>query len=1107
MTKINRREFLLTSGATAGWVAAGTSPVQAKTARVRVVGLKADYLDRPFGLENPRPQLSWQLESEARNVRQSAYRILVASSEDALKAGHGDLWDSGSVRSSKSFGIVYRGRALASRQRCWWGVQVWDERGEASPPSTPTWWEMGLLDPKDWTAQWLAAERAVDRADRQAGLHWIWGARTYEKTTRQFRVAFRLPAAAQAGELFAVTNDIVKFTQIGRVWLDGEPIAGRGAWSDDTDEVGTVESDTVLRELKALRAGEHLLAVEVHTAALNTTTPLMIMPMTESNLVHGLAVFMRFNLDTGETLRTGSGSNWKTRLAHADDWYRPGYDDRGWESAQAMPIEHQPWPAQPAMHLRRTFALARPVRTARLYATALGAYEARLNGRQVGDRLLTPEISHYAKRVLYQVYDVKALLQSGDNVLGFTVGDGWYASFDDRYSWGLPPRRVLAQLEVTFADGSRQIIQTGSGWQTVESAIRESQMQSGEVYDARLEQPGWDTASFDASQWQAAHLAEVPPGRLVAQVTPPVRVTQTLKPRAITQPAPGVYVFEFAQNFAGRCRLKVKGARGTRIELQSAEWLAASGEVQQTYADSGVRKIDVFILNGDAAAETFEPHFTYRGIRYVQVKGLPTAPTLDSLEGIVLNTDLTMTGRLRSASPLIEQIWRNHLGSRRSNFVAVATDATRREQRPYTGCMAMCWDDAAFNMDVSAFTARLMDDIADEETPTGALAFMAPNPPSNNAGNHLPGSSPGWCEGGIVLPWTAWQRYGRLDLIERHWTLMNRHVQFILDRNPDYLWKNGRDRDYGDWFSLDHMKFAFKTLPATSKDLIATAYWAYSVDLLAEMAGAIGRTAEAQRLHALFERICRAFQDAFVKADGTVGSGSQTSYVLALKFNLLSPEIRQRAAERLAADVRARGVSLTTGFLGTRFILEVLTNSGFTDLAYGLLLRTEFPSWGYQVRQGATTTWETWDGSRESKDADGTIKVRHAEQNHSDSATLSGFLFRRIAGIDAGAPGFETIVICPALDSRVKTGGGDYDSIMGRISTDWAQHADGGFSLKVRIPANTTARIHLPAALSRRIQEGRREVAGREDLRLISRTDNEALFEVGSGAYTFRVEA
>lgn len=1099
-SRIDRREFLIASGATAGLAAVGTSRVHAKALRVRVLGLQVDYLDCPLGLESRRPRLSWQLESDARNVQQSAYRILVSSSEKALRAGQGDLWDSGKICSRKSIGIQYGGRPLASRERCWWSVQIWDERGEPSAPSAASWWEMGLLDPKEWSAQWLSVENAIAKADREAGLHWIWGARTQEKTTRQFRFKFQLPTASLGGELFAVTNDRVMWTQIGRVWLNGEPIAGRGGWSDDYDEIGLMESDTMLLALKPLRAGEHLLAVEVHTTDLKP-------PMTESTLVHGLAVFSRFNLDTGETLRLGTGSNWKTRLAQVDEWQGPDYDDSAWEAAQFAPIEHQPWPPQPAMHLRRTFILDQQVRSARLYATALGAYEGRLNGHRVGGAHLTPEISQYARRVLYQVFDVTKMLRRGPNVLGFTVGDGWYASFDDRYAWGLPPRRVLGQLELTLADGSKHVVGTDSAWRTAESPIRESQMQIGEIYDARLEQPGWDTPRFDALHWKEAQVAETPPGGLVAQTSPPIRVTETLAPQSISQPKPGVYVFKFTQNFAGWCRLKVKGARGTRVELEFGEWLNTLGEVAQTYGDSGTHKRDIYILRGDTSGETFEPHFTYCGIRYVQVSGLPSAPTLESLKGIVAHTDLKITGQLRTASPLIDQIWRNTVWTRRSNFVSIPTDATRREQRGYTASAGLCWDDAAFNMDVASFTSRVMDNIVDEQAADGAFPMKAPTPRSNGSADHLPGSPPGWGDAGIILPWTAWQRYGDLALIERNWEPMNRYLQFILNHNPEYLWKNKRGRDFGEWLSLDFLKPAFSALPATSKDLIATAYWAHSADLLSQMAGAIGRKDDEERLRTVFDRVRRAFQNTFVKDDGTVGSGSQTSYVLALKFGLLPEGIRQAAAQRLAADVRARGVSLTTGILGTQFILDVLADTGFCDLAYGLLLRTEFPSWGYAIRRGATTVWETWwAGQPEEQKQGGQGAIMTSEQNHSDLATISGFLFRRIAGIDLGMPGFESIVIRPALDPRLKKGGGDYDSIMGRISTDWSQNGDGRFLLDVRIPANTSARIHLPAAPFARVQEGRLDISGRKDVHWVSRSGDEAVLEVGSGLYRFTVQ-
>jgi alpha-L-rhamnosidase len=1033
--------------------------------------------------------LSWRLESDARRVRQIAYRIRVASSHVKLASGLGDLWDSGKIQSGKSIGIFYQGKKLTSRQRCFWSVQVWDERGGASAPSVVSWWEMGLLDSQDWSAEWLAVENAVGRADREAGLHWIWGEPTREQTRRGFRFRFHVPTAAQNGQLFASMNDYMQWAQITRVWIDGAAVAGRGAWSDDAPWTEDLQIP-----LEQLQAGEHLVAVEVITAVLPPNMP----------LEHGLTLFIRLNLESGETLRVGAGLGWKTRLAPEDDWHVSGYDDRAWEAARPVSLPLQPWPGQPAMYLRCPFLIDRPVVRARLYATALGAYEARLNGRRVSDALLTPEPSDYAKRLLYQVHDVTDGVQVGRNVIALIVGDGWYGHFDRGYPWGRPPRRVLAQLELDFADGSRQVIQTGPGWRTMDSPIQKSQVRVGEIYDARCEQPGWDTPTFDDSRWLVAQPAEEPGCRLVAQTTPPIRATEVLEPRVIYQPKPGVYVFDFGQNFAGWCRLRVKGAQGTRVELRFAELLAPSGEVEQPFMNIGEPKIDVYILRGEVGGETFEPHFTYRGFRYVQAEGLPAAPTKQTLEGVVVHTDLKMTGHLRASAPLIERIWQACVWTRRSNFVGIPTDCTGREQRGYLDPAGICWDDASFNMDVCALTARTMENIVDQQAADGAFPHVAPMPRWINAVDHVPGSNPGYADAGVILPWTAWQRYGDLEFVERNWEAMNRYLQFILDHNPDYLGRNGHALDYGDWLALNEIE-ANSAVPATPKDLIGTAYWAHSAELLAQMARAIGRCDDADRLHAISDRVRRAFNEAFVEPDSKIGSDSQTGYILALKFGLLPEEKRRAGARHLAADIRKRNVSLTTGILGTQFVLDVLVDAGFVDLAYDLLLRTECPSWGYMLQHGGMTIWETWSGKQEWRAPDGKIKSDEMARNHSDLASISGFLFRRVAGIDAATPGFETIVIRPVLDSRVKRGGGDYDSIMGRISTDWAQHADGEFSLSVSIPANTSARIHLPARLGARIQEGRRDISQSGDVRLIHHSHHQAIIAVGSGAYRFRV--
>jgi alpha-L-rhamnosidase len=513
----------------------------------------------------------------------------------------------------------------------------------------------------------------------------------------------------------------------------------------------------------------------------------------------------------------------------------------------------------------------------------------------------------------------------------------------------------------------------------------------------------------------------------------------------------------------------------------------------------GEPKRDIFILRGDPSGETFEPRFTYRGFRYVQVLGAAVELTLESIEGIAIQSDLAVTGQLRIEDPLLQAIWEMVLRTQRSNVIGIPTDCPSREQRGWLADAAISWDAAAFSLDICAFTAHYMNHVMDGQLSDGAFPELAPWP-RKWARFGEKNTAPAWGDGGIILPWIAWWRYGDLSIIERTFDAMCRHVQSIYNKNPDYLWRNGRGADYGDWLAPDQLTFDPSTQGATPKDLIATAYWAHSVDLLARMAQAIGRSDDYARLRHSFDRICTAFNAAYVSSKGEVGTGSQTCYVLALKFGLLPDRLRVPAAEHLASDVRERGVALTTGFLGSQFILDVLADSGYEDLACGLLLRVEYPSWGYMLRNDATTLWEGWSGEIKWEG-----KVCKISQNHVGLSAVGGFLFRRVAGIDAGEPGFERIIIHPAVNTRIKRAGGDYESAIGRISTDWEQKANGDYVLNILIPANGRAEVHLPGRTDCRVEEGGEDIAVRTDIRIIKHSGCEIVVEVGAGRWHFHV--
>lgn len=1031
---------------------------------LQVAELKTERLDNPLGVELARPRLSWRLESARRGARQSAYRVLAASSPETLARGVGDLWDSGKVASDRCFDIAYDGPALQSRQRCWWTVQVWDEAGEPAASAPVAFWEMGLLRPDDWTGEWLAVETEEDRADREAGLRWIWSDDEPEAAPRRFRLRFNLPMAAREATLFVGARG-----RLTRLILDQAidiPAPNPHAFGRE----GIIRLD-----LGPLAVGEHLAAAEVDTA------PRIRDPRPWRG---AFAALIKLRLDDGRILRLTTGPDWKTSLDAAAGWAAPDFDDGAWTAANpAVGNPSQPWPPTSAMLLRAPFVADKPVAQARLYATALGAYEAFLNGTRVGDALLAPESTDFRRRVLYQTYDVTDLVRAGPNVLGAHVGDGWYASVvapGGRYAFGPAPRRFLAQLELTFADGSRQTIATGPGWRASASPVIDSEIYNGETWDARRELKGWSAPEFAGENWAEAHAADPPVGHLTAQPDPPIRVTEILKPRGVAEPRPGVFVFDFGQNFAGLCRLRVKGPAGSKVRLRFSEILGEDGEVDQANLRAA-KATDTYILRGDPEGEVFQPSFTYHGFRYVQIEGHPGRPTIEDLDGLVIHSDLPITGALRTDNPVVRRLWRNALWSQRSNFTGIPTDCPQRDERlGWLGDANVFWDAAAFNMDIYAFTQRFAGDMRDAQAPGGGFSDYAPA-----ARRAVDQPAPGWSDAGVVLPWTAWRRYGCTSIIDVHWEAMERHLRYIEAANPDGLWRNNRGHDFGDWLALDAKSPGD---PTTPKDLVGTACWANSTALAAEMALATGREAAASWLTELHSRIVAAFRAAYVAADGSIGNGSQTGYILALKFGLAPQALRAAAGERLIADIARRGGVLSTGFLGTPSSLDVLADLGRADLVYDLLLRTEFPSWGYMIAKGATTIWERWNGD--------VGDVAMNSFNHYALGAVAGFLFRRIAGIDAAAPGFSRIRVQPVLDPRLRRAGADYDSVLGRISTDWDWTPGEAFRLNLTVPPAAVAEVALPAHLGNRIEV----VSGDE-------AEGAGGLEFGAGTYALTVKA
>ncbi len=760
----------------------------------------------------------------------------------------------------------------------------------------------------------------------------------------------------------------------------------------------------------------------------------------------------------GPELTSGQFTRWQVRVWDGKDqvseWSEPAYwqmgllADTDWTAKWiSLPPGRPGVDQSPSPFLRRAFTVAKPLVRATVSATARGVYALHLNGQRIGDAHFAPGWTDYAKRLQYQTYDVTEQVQNGENIIGAALADGWYAGY---IGWGNKRTyygsrlQLLAQIVLEYADGSHETLGTDGEWRGATGAILASDMLTGETYDARLALPGWDAAGFDDHGWQpvTVEAAHDPAVRRAAQIDPPVRVTEEIVPVSVMQPAPGSFLFDLGQNMVGWVRLKVSGPPGTIVQMRFGEMLDAKGHL---YVDNlrAAKATDTYILSGNGA-ETYEPHFTFHGFRYAEVIGYPGTPGLDAVTGCVLHSDIPVTGTFECSDPMVNQLVQNIDWGQRGNFLSVPTDCPQRDERlGWMGDAQIFVRTAAANRDVAAFFAKWMHDVAEAQSPDGGFSDVSPRLVD------LANGAPAWGDAGVIVPWTIYQVYGDTRILETHYDAMVRWLDYLDSANPDRLWLHRRANDFGDWLSIE---------ADTDKDVLATAYFAYDASLMAQIAAVLGRTEDAARFQTLFADIKAAFNGAYVAEDGMVRGDTQTGYVLALRFGLLPDALRPLAAKRLADNIKAKNSHLSTGFVGVGYLCPVLTEAGYADVAYTLLLNTTFPSWGYSITQGATTIWERWDGYTPEK---GFQNTGMNSFNHYSLGSVGEWLQRYVAGIDADTPGFAKIRVEPHPDRRLSFVRASFESVRGRIESHWTLNGDQ-FVLSVKVPASTTATVTLP---------------------------------------------
>jgi alpha-L-rhamnosidase len=727
--------------------------------------------------------------------------------------------------------------------------------------------------------------------------------------------------------------------------------------------------------------------------------------------------------------------------------------------------DEDPTTAPPCPLLRRKIDVRADVRRARLYVTALGVYEAYIDDRQVGDHVLAPGWTSYGHRLRYQTFDVTQLLPTGRHVLGAMLGDGWYRG---RFALGGGRRNIygdrlglLAQLEIEYADGSSERIVTDPAWRASAGPILASELYDGETYDARREQPGWLTPGFDDREWAGVRLLDRDLGTLVAPTGPPVRRIELVSPTAIATSPSGKTIVDFGQNLAGRLRITVRGRAGQTVTLRHAEVLQ-DGELC-TRPLRTARATDRYTLRGDGE-ETWEPRFTYHGFRYAEVDGWPGELRADDVCAVVCHSDLERTGWFECSDPLVNRLHENVVWSMRANFVDVPTDCPQRDERlGWTGDIQVFAPPASFLYDVAGFLTSWLADLAAEQADAhGVVGFFVPNV---IPGEPTPGAA--WGDAAVIVPWVLYQRFGDTGILGAQFESMRAWVDHLAGlAGEGRLWDRGFQ--FGDW--LDPAAPPDRPAEArTSPQIVATAYFARSAELLARAAGILGRSAEERTYGDLAAEVRAALNREYVTPAGRLVSDTATAYALALEFALLPNEAQRRhAGEQLATLVRDAEYRVTTGFVGTPLICDALSNAGASDAAFRLLMRRACPSWLYSVTMGATTVWERWDSLL----PDGTVNPGQMTSfNHYALGSVADWLHRAVAGLAPAAPGYRRIEVRPHVGGGLTRARARHRTPYGPAEAAWAIE-DGQITVSVVIPPGAMARVTLPGTSDIPIEVG-----------------------------------
>jgi alpha-L-rhamnosidase len=1045
---------------------------------LRPVDLRCEYRTNPLGVDVTAPRLSWKLEAAnpgARGLKQSAYQVLAASSEAILTGNHGDLWDSGKVNTDRSIQKPYGGKPLSSGQVVWWKVRVWDNDANPSAWSEPARWSMGPLDASDWKGKWIGLDGGEGKPQELASAQWISAGNSAPGTIylrRTFEVSKDNPVAY--APLWMVGSGPTVVT------INGGP----------TRKSKGVKDPISIDLTGFLHPGTNLLAATVTSAG---NEPPALIGAVELDLADGEHVLVR------------TGEGWRASSAEAADWNKDSFNDSSWEAAKALGLYGMaPWgevgagwrTVLPARLLRKDFTAPAQVKRATLYVSGLGLFEAYLNGEKVGHDVLVPALSEYEKRAYYMTYDVTKLLRPGANALGVMLGNGRF--FPPRHNiptvmrgFGYP--KLLLQLDMEQADGKVESVSSDETWKlTTEGPIRANNEYDGEIYDARQEMAGWSRPGFSDAAWQQAQVVEGPAGVLTAQPIAPIRVTETLKPVAVHELRPGVYIFDMGQNMVGWCRLTVEGPRGTTVTLRHAERLRPNGML---YMDNlrSAEATDTYTLKGNGM-EVYEPRFTYHGFRYVEVKGFPGKPTLASLEGREVHDDLEQASELATSNPLLNQVYKAVIWGTKDNYRSIPTDCPQRDERQgWLGDRSGESLGETYLFDVAAFYAKWVRDMHDAQDADGRISDVSP------AYWPLYNDNVTWPASFIMVTDHLYRQYDDLRVIEQNYPGMRKWITHM----QTYLKDDLMPRDnYGDWCvppespELIHSKDPSRKTDAT---VIGTTYFYRLLRLMETFATLLGKQDDANEYSQLAGKLLVAFNKTyFHAAENQYSNSSETSSVLPLAFRMVPEDNRQGVADALIRKIEDQGKDhLATGLVGGQWLMQTLSDGGSPGVAYQIAAQRTYPSWGYMVTHGATTIWELWNGDT----ADPAMNSGNHLMLVGDLITWS---YENLAGIrpDFAHPAFKHIVMRPTPVGDLTYVQASYNSSYGKIVSDW-KIAGGRFIWNIIVPPNTTATVYISGNDAAGITESGKPASEAQSVKYLRTEAGATVYEIGSGSYRF----